>query len=219
MNRDAFDTVEQGNTAEQLLGRIGQLTRQLREGLRELGLDKEVAKAAQAIPDARDRLNYVAAMTERAAHRALNAVDVAQPLQEGLASDAKALSRRWDEWFASPIELNDARELVRDTRGYLQEVPQKANGINSQLMEILMAQDFQDLTGQVIKKMMEVVNDVETQLLQVLIDNAPIEKRPETVSTVSTSASLQNGPQIVPGNPEAVTDQAQVDDLLESLGF
>ncbi|VTU25289.1 chemotaxis regulator CheZ [Variovorax sp. SRS16] len=217
MNRDAFETVEQGNTAEQLLGRIGQLTRQLREGLRELGLDKEVAKAAQAIPDARDRLNYVAAMTERAAHRALNAVDAAQPLQEGLAADAKALSKRWDEWFASPIELNDARELVRDTRGYLQEVPQKTGGINTQLMEILMAQDFQDLTGQVIKKMMEVVNDVETQLLQVLIDNAPIERRPEAVSTVSTS--LQNGPQIVPGNPEAVTDQAQVDDLLESLGF
>jgi chemotaxis protein CheZ len=221
MNRDAFDTGEQGNTAEQLLGRIGQLTRQLREGLRELGLDKEVAKAAQAIPDARDRLNYVAAMTERAAHRALNAIDVAQPLQEGLASDAKALSRRWDEWFASPIELNDARELVRDTRGYLQEVPQKANGINTQLMEILMAQDFQDLTGQVIKKMMEVVNDVETQLLQVLIDNSPIEKRTEAASVHASSAaaSLQNGPQVVAGNPEAVTDQAQVDDLLESLGF
>ena len=213
MSKHAFDA-EQGNTAEELLGRIGQLTRQLREGLRELGLDKEVAKAAQAIPDARDRLAYVAATTERAAHRALNAIDVAQPLQEGLASEAKGLSKRWDEWFANPIELDHARELVMDTRGYLQDVPQKANAINSQLMEILMAQDFQDLTGQVIKKMMEVVNDVETQLLQVLIDNSPAEKRQEVVSH-----SLQNGPQIVPGNPDAVADQSQVDDLLESLGF
>jgi len=213
MSKNAFDA-EQGNTAEELLGRIGQLTRQLREGLRELGLDKEVAKAAQAIPDARDRLAYVAATTERAAHRALNAIDVAQPLQEGLASDAKGLSKRWDEWFANPIELDHARELVMDTRGYLQDVPQKANAINSQLMEILMAQDFQDLTGQVIKKMMEVVNDVETQLLQVLIDNSPAEKRQEIVSN-----SLQNGPQIVAGNPDAVADQSQVDDLLESLGF
>jgi chemotaxis protein CheZ len=213
MSKNAFDA-EQGNTAEELLGRIGQLTRQLREGLRELGLDKEVAKAAQAIPDARDRLAYVAATTERAAHRALNAIDVAQPLQEGLASEAKGLSKRWDEWFANPIELDHARELVMDTRGYLQDVPQKANAINSQLMEILMAQDFQDLTGQVIKKMMEVVNDVETQLLQVLIDNSPAEKRQEVVSH-----SLQNGPQIVPGNPDAVADQSQVDDLLESLGF
>ncbi|MDM0030559.1 protein phosphatase CheZ [Variovorax sp. J22P271] len=213
MSKNAFDA-EQGNTAEELLGRIGQLTRQLREGLRELGLDKEVAKAAQAIPDARDRLAYVAATTERAAHRALNAIDVAQPLQEGLASDAKGLTKRWDEWFANPIELDHARELVLDTRGFLQDVPQKTNAINSQLMEILMAQDFQDLTGQVIKKMMEVVNDVETQLLQVLIDNSPAEKRQEVVSN-----SLQNGPQIVPGNPDAVADQSQVDDLLESLGF
>ena len=213
MSMNAIDA-EQGNTAEELLGRIGQLTRQLREGLRELGLDKEVAKAAQAIPDARDRLAYVAATTERAAHRALNAIDVAQPLQEGLATDAKGLSKRWDEWFANPIELDHARELVIDTRGYLADVPQKANAINTQLMEILMAQDFQDLTGQVIKKMMEVVNDMETELLQVLIDNTPLEKRQEIVHN-----SLQNGPQIVAGNPDAVADQSQVDDLLESLGF
>jgi chemotaxis protein CheZ len=213
MSKNAFDA-EQGDTAEQLLGRIGQLTRQLREGLRELGLDKEVAKAAQAIPDARDRLAYVAATTERAAHRALNAIELAQPLQEELASDAKGLSKRWDEWFANPIELDHARELVVATRGYLADVPQKANAINTQLMEILMAQDFQDLTGQVIKKMMDVVNDMETELLQVLIDNTPLEKRQEIAHN-----SLQNGPQIVAGNPDAVADQSQVDDLLESLGF
>jgi chemotaxis protein CheZ len=213
MSKNALDA-EQGNTAEELLGRIGQLTRQLREGLRELGLDKEVAKAAQAIPDARDRLAYVAATTERAAHRALNAIDVAQPLQEGLATDAKGLTRRWDDWFANPVELDQARALVMDTRGYLQDVPVKTNAINTQLMEILMAQDFQDLTGQVIKKMMEVVNDMETELLQVLIDNTPLEKRQEIVQN-----SLQNGPQIVAGNPDAVADQSQVDDLLESLGF
>jgi chemotaxis protein CheZ len=102
---------------------------------------------------------------------------------------------------------------VLDTRGYLDEVPQRASAINSQLMEILMAQDFQDLTGQVIKKMMEVVNDVETQLLQVLIDNSPPRSAPRP------QHSLQNGPQVKPGNPDAVTDQSQVDDLLESLGF
>ena len=205
---------DHGNTAEELLGRIGQLTRQLREGMRELGLDKQVEKAAQAIPGARDRLNYVAETTERAAHRALNAIDIAQPLQEGLATDAKGLTQRWDEWFKNPIELDHARQLVTDTRDYLGDVPQKASAINAQLMEILMAQDFQDLTGQVIKKMMEVVNEVETQLLQVLIDNSPAEKRQEIASN-----SLLNGPQIKAGNPEAVTDQSQVDDLLASLGF
>jgi chemotaxis protein CheZ len=104
-----------------------------------------------------------------------------------------------------------------DTRGYLQHVPQQASAINTQLMEIMMAQDFQDLTGQVIKKMMEVVNDVETQLLQVLIDNSPMDKRHEPAAGAQNN--LLNGPQIHAGHPEAVTDQAQVDDLLESLGF
>lgn len=214
MTQQMPDAAEQGDTTEALLSRIGQLTRQLREGLRELGLDKQVERAAQAIPDARDRLNYVAATTERAAHRALNAIEVAQPLQERLATDAGALNGRWDEWFANPIELNQARELVLDTRAYLRDVPKTAQAINTQLMEILMAQDFQDLTGQVIKKMMEVVNDVETQLLQVLIDNSPAEKRQEL-----SHNSMLNGPQIQPGAPDAVADQSQVDDLLESLGF
>ena len=210
---------EPGDSAEALLGRIAQVMRQLREGMRELGLDKQVERAAQAIPSTRERLNYVAETTERAAHRTLNAIDVAQPLQEALATDAKALSARWDEWFANPIELNQARELVLSTRSYLKEVPERAGAINAQLMEILMAQDFQDLTGQVIKKMMEEVNEVEPQLLQVLIDNTPAERRPAPPPPEATNAGLLNGPQISANSPDAVTDQSQVDDLLESLGF
>jgi chemotaxis protein CheZ len=200
------------DTPEQLLNRIGQLTRQMREGLRELGLDKGLAVAAEAIPDARERLSYIARMTEQAADRTLNAVDKAQPLQDGLATDAKALTQRWDGWFAMPVELGDARELVLDTRAYLGAVPKQTGATQAELMDIMMAQDFQDLTGQVIKKMMDVIRDVETQLLQLLIDNAPADKRPE-------SSTLLNGPQVKAGNPEALDGQAQVDDLLESLGF
>jgi chemotaxis protein CheZ len=195
-----------------LLGRIGQLTRQLHEGMRELGLDKQVAMAAEAIPDARDRLNYVAAMTERAAHRALNAIDAAQPMQEGLASAAKGLSQRWATRATDPGQTKPDR-LIVDTRAYLHQVPDTASAINAQLMEIMMAQDFQDLTGQVIKKMMDVINQVESQLLQVLIDNSSLDNRHDP------SPGLQNGPQIRPGNASAVNGQAQVDDLLESLGF
>ncbi|AMO98813.1 protein phosphatase CheZ [Collimonas arenae] len=201
-----------GDSAEQLVNRIGHLTRLLRESMRELGLDQEIAKAAQAIPDARDRLNYVATMTERAAERALNAIDVAQPIQEKLSKQAKTLNQRWDEWFVSPVELDDARVLVLETRNYLKDVPKQASAINEQLIEIMMAQDFQDLTGQVIKKMMEVVHEMEKQLLQVLIDNTPIEKRHDN--------GLLNGPQMkAEENPDAVSDQEQVDDLLSSLGF
>ena len=168
------------DSAEQLVNRIGQLTRQMRESIRELGLDKGIAKVAEAIPDARDRLGYIAQMTERAAERALNAIDVAQPIQDGLSSDAKALTKRWDAWFEHPVELDTARELVFDNRAYLAAVPKQVSATNAQLMEIMMAQDFQDLTGQVIKKMMHVIQDMDTQLLQLLIDNAPPEKRHDT---------------------------------------
>lgn len=203
------------NSAEELVQRIGSLTRQMRESIRALGLDKNIVKAAEAIPDARDRLGYIAQMTERAAERALNAVDAAQPIQDSLAKHAKGLSQRWDAWFANPVALEEARELVLDNRAYLKLVPQQVSATNSQLMEIMMAQDFQDLTGQVIKKMMVLIHDMDTQLLQLLMDNAPIiEKRVE-----SAPPAQLHGPEIKLGQTDAVDDQDQVDDLLASLGF
>ena len=213
MPQEKAHTESGPDSAEQLIHRIGQLTRQMRESIRELGLDQGIAKVAEAIPDARDRLGYIAQMTERAAERALNAIDVAQPIQDGLASQAKALTQRWDAWFAQPVELDAARELVLDNRAYLACVPQQVSATNAQLMEIMMAQDFQDLTGQVIKKMLHVIKDMDTQLLQLLIDNAPPEKRPES------APGLLHGPQTVAGLPDAVDGQDQVDDLLASLGF
>ena len=199
---------------EQIIHRIGNLTRMLRDNMRELGLDKEIERAAQAIPDARDRLSYIAAMTEQAAERTLTAVELAQPLQEDLEAKATALDQRWEGWFEQPVELGDARALVLDTREFLTEVPQKTKATGSHLLEIMMAQDFQDLTGQVIKKMMDMIRTLEQELLQVLIDNVPADRR------VEAPATLLNGPQINPeGKADVVSDQSQVDDLLASLGF
>jgi chemotaxis protein CheZ len=202
------------DSAEQIIQRIGNLTRMLRDNMRELGLDKEIERAAQAIPDARDRLGYIAAMTEKAAERTLTAVELAQPIQSNLEKHAEALDKRWDEWFAKPVELGDARELVLDTRAFLTDVPSQARATGSHLLEIMMAQDFQDLTGQVIKKMMDMIHTLEQELLQVLLDNVPAERRTDTPAT------LMNGPQVNPeGKPDVVSDQSQVDDLLASLGF
>lgn len=204
------------DSAEQLILRIGNLTRMLRDNMRELGLDKEIERAAQAIPDARDRLNYIAAMTEQAAERTLNAVELAQPIQSDIEQQAETLDKRWEAWFEKPVELADARTLVLDTRAFLSEVPGQARATNSHLLDIMMAQDFQDLTGQVIKKMMDMIRTLEQELLQVLIDNVPSERRVET----QAAATLMNGPQINPeGKQDVVSDQAQVDDLLASLGF
>lgn len=208
---------------EDLIQRIGHLTRTLRENMRELGLDKEIEKAAEAIPDARDRLNYVASMTEQAAERALNAIDRAQPIQDQLEAQANALDKRWDEWFAEPKELDEAKALVKETRAYLGDVPTQVQATNVELLEIMMAQDFQDLTGQVIKRMMDVIKQIENELVQVLLDNVPdSEDRQElkrAMESEKKESSLLNGPQIKPDGADVVSNQDQVDDLLDSLGF
>ncbi|MCG8708882.1 protein phosphatase CheZ [Brenneria sp. 4F2] len=202
-------------SATEIISRIGQLTRMLRDSLRELGLDSAIAEAAEAIPDARDRLDYVVQMTAQAAERALSCVEAAQPRQNQLEADAKSLKSRWDEWFENPIELADARVLVTDTRQYLEGVPEHTAFTNAQLLEIMMAQDFQDLTGQVIKRMMDVVQEIEKQLLMVLLENIP-EKQAEPKRA---NDGLLNGPQVDKSAAGVVSNQDQVDDLLDSLGF
>ena len=216
-------------TAEDVIYRIGKLTRMLRDNMRELGLDKEIEKAAEAIPDARDRLHYVATMTEQAADRALNAIDRAQPLQDELADRAGALDQRWAEWFEAPKELDEAKALVKETRTYLGDVPGMTSATNKELMEIMMAQDFQDLTGQVIKKMMDVIREIEHQLVQVLIDNVPEAHARETMQrkaedqwksdNARRNEELLNGPQVKDNAPDIVTVQDHVDDLFDELGF
>ncbi len=228
MNGEA-GRVPEHEGSDDLVQRIGQLTRMLRDSMRELGLDKEVEKAAAAIPDARARLNYVASMTEQAAERSLNAIDRAQPLQNEMESRAAALDQRWGEWFQDPIEMDQARELVKETRGFLGAVPTMTKETNKELLEIMMAQDFQDLTGQVIKKMMEVIQGVEHQLLQVLLDSVPEGAEREQMrqrlddrwaaDSARRDAPLVNGPQIKPDGDDVVSSQDQVDDLLDELGF
>lgn len=218
--------------SDRILARIGQLTRTLRDSMRELGLDKQVERAAEAVPDARDRLRYVVAMTEQAAERVLTAIEVTKPVQERLQREAEALDARWSQWYVAPIERQEVRELMDDTRAFLQGLPAATEATNAQLLEIMLAQDFQDLTGQVIKKIMDMVHLIEQQLLGVLIENIAPERREQFAATAAslvaehaTSAtgspeSLLNGPQINPeGKADVVQDQAQVDDLLASLGF
>ena len=201
--------------ATDIVARIGSLTRMLRDSLRELGLDQAIAEAAEAIPDARDRLDYVVTMTAQAAERALNCVEASQPHLNQVESEAKGLTKRWDEWFENPIELKDARELVTDTRKFLGDVPGHTSFTNAQLLDIMMAQDFQDLTGQVIKRMMDVIQEIERQLLMVLIENIPDQSaRPKR-----ENESLLNGPQLDATKAGVVASQDQVDDLLDSLGF
>ena len=214
MMQPAIKPAEEHSPSE-IIARIGSLTRMLRDSLRELGLDQAIAEAAEAIPDARDRLDYVVQMTAQAAERALNSVEASQSHQDEMEKGAKDLTKRWDEWFEDPIELSDARELVTDTRQYLKAVPGHTSFTNAQLLDIMMAQDFQDLTGQVIKRMMDVIQEIERQLLMVLLENMPEPAaRPKR-----ENESLLNGPQLDTTKAGVVASQDQVDDLLDSLGF
>lgn len=216
--------------SDRILARIGHLTRTLRDSMRELGIDKHVERAAEAVPDARDRLKYIANMTEQAAEKVLSSIEVTKPMQEQLQQDAAVLDARWEQWYAAPIEREEVRALMNDTRTFLRGVPEVTTATNAQLLEIMLAQDFQDLTGQVIKKITEVVYLIEQQLLGVLIENIALERREQFAATAAALAAepsstgspegLLNGPQINPeGKADVVQDQSQVDDLLASLGF
>jgi chemotaxis protein CheZ len=222
---------ESGDIAsDRILARIGQLTRTLRDSMRELGIDKHVERAAEAVPDARDRLKYIATMTEQAAERVLSSIEIAKPMQEQLQRDAGELDARWEQWYAAPIEREEVRALMNDTRTFLHGVPEVTTATNQQLLEIMLAQDFQDLTGQVIKKITEVVYLIEQQLLGVLIENIALERREQFAANAAALAAepsatgspenLLNGPQINPeGKADVMQDQGEVDDLLASLGF
>jgi chemotaxis protein CheZ len=215
-------------SSDRILARIGHVTRTLRDSMRELGLDKHVERAAEAVPDARDRLRYVANMTEQAAERVLSAIELAKPMQEQLERDAKTLSERWSTWYDAPIGREEVRALMDDTRAFLGGVPEATTATNQHLLEIMLAQDFQDLTGQVIKKIMDVVYLIEQQLLGVLVENIVPERREQVaaavaslgISATGSPEALLNGPQINPeGKADVMQDQGQVDDLLASLGF
>ncbi|GGX89919.1 protein phosphatase CheZ [Vogesella alkaliphila] len=190
------------------------MTRKLHDALRELGYDKSLEKVADALPDAKDRLGYIATLTANAAERVLNATDIARPIQDELQSQSASLSGRWDQLFANQLSVDDFKLLAADTRRFLAQAPQQTAATNAQLLEIVMAQDFQDLTGQVIKKVMDMVKTLESELLTVLIEYLPAEKK------VELGTDLLQGPVVNPdGRSDVVTNQQQVDDLLESLGF
>lgn len=212
---DTQPTAQPKENFQSIFSRIGHLTRLLRDSMTDLGLDRAIMDAAEAIPDARDRLNYIVSKTSQAADRALNCVEIARPLQDELNEKALALTSRWDEWFDKPVEMPVAKELVKDTRAFLTQAPIIASQTNEQLMEIMMAQDFQDLTGQVIQRMMKLIEALEKELIQVLVENMPEANN----TTTEKPNELKNGPQIDQSKVGIVASQDQVDDLLESLGF
>ena len=200
---------------EVVFNQIGQMARTLHDAICGLGYDKLIEKTVSAIPDAKDRLAYVANLTEQAACRVLNATDIAVPVVDDMAATTGALADRWELLFQNRLSVTQFKSLAEDTHKFLRnDAQQKTALLHSQLTEIMMAQDFQDLTGQVIKKVGGLAQELEGALMKLLLQVVPETKKTEEVE------SLMNGPVInAEGRNDVVVNQEQVDDLLESLGF
>jgi chemotaxis protein CheZ len=201
-------------TPHDIFVRIGTLTRSLHDTLRELGYDKGVEEAVGALPDARARLDYIATLTGKAAERVLDAAERAKSAQDTIRADALAQHKEWTAVLDHDADAQMLFALGHKTQRYLAEVQLRQEKVDCELSEIVLAQDFHDLTGQVIQRVTRLARTLEEQLVKLLLDASPPAQRKEV------HENALEGPVISGDNRnDVVTSQRQVDDLLESLGF
>jgi len=192
-----------------MFDQLGHIVRQLHDSLRELGYDRSLADVATEVTDATDRLEYIATLTEQAANKVLNSIDEAMPVQDEVIRIAKDVDTRWARLFDGMVGLDEFKLLASDSRQFAATVASAAEAEKARLMQIMMAQDFQDITGQIIKKVVVITQKLERELAQLLIDNAPRREDKEKV------VDLLAGPAV----PTSAMAQNDVDDLLADLGF
>ncbi|UOD30633.1 protein phosphatase CheZ [Massilia violaceinigra] len=204
----AAETDEHGKP---MFERLGGIVRLLHDSLRELGYDKALSEASTQIVDAQDRLEYVASLTEQAANKVLNTLDEGMPAQDVLSKNAKAMDARWADLFAGKLSIDEFKTLAGDSRAFAQAVTDATEAEKARLLDIMMAQDFQDITGQLIKKVVIITKTVEHELAELLRDNAP----PAVREKLLHKPALMSGPSV----PSVALDQDNVDDLLADLGF
>jgi chemotaxis protein CheZ len=194
---------------------IGMLTRQLHDSLNGLGLTAKVKDWAGDLPDARSRLSYIARLTGEAAEKVLNRVDMAKAQHDHIAAETRRIG-------ALIVKDPVAAVAKGHVMNFISDVEVSTKEIDLHLTEIMMAQDFHDLTGQVIAKVVNLAASIEEQLIKLLIQTAPPEtavKAPVVAAPIAHTPIL-HGPVVNPeGNPDVVTGQSEVDDLLASLGF
>lgn len=190
---------------------LGHVARQLHSAVVQLGLDSQLERIASEIPDARERLQYVGQLTERAAHRVLGLVEAGQPDCRRLQDEAAALGARLQAAQSQGSLTPEQIALLEEARQFTADAA--AGGARQQeiLGEIMLSQDFQDLSGQVIQKVVKIITDTEDQLLRMLLRHAPV----VASDLKSHDPSELQGPQV----QGKALEQGDVDDLLASLGF
>ncbi|WKE66757.1 protein phosphatase CheZ [Gallaecimonas kandeliae] len=200
----------------ELFSQVGKLTRELHNSLLEFQQDPRLATlATQDIPDAKDRLMHVITMTESAANTTMDAVESCLPIADKLVESIDSLNPAWQRLMEREMKVGEFKTLVHDLDAFLANSKLEADDLRGALTEVLMAQGFQDLTGQIIRRVIELVREVEERLvsLVVMFGNQPGAER----AKLGTEAE---GPIINPEErDDVVKGQDDVDDLLSSLGF
>lgn len=206
-----------------LFQELGKLTRELHDSIRNFELDDRFNDIAETeIPDAKERLEYVLTMTEQSADKTLTAVEDSQPKIDEFSTKLNDMDDRWSRFLKKELSAEEFRQLASDLEGFFKESKSVSSEISTNLNTVLMAQDFQDLTGQIIRRVINLVDDVESNLVNLIRlqggekseENENIEKKEKT------GRDSLEGPQ-VPGKESAdvMSSQDDVDDLLASLGF
>ncbi len=201
-----------------LFQELGKLTREFHDAMNSFRLDSRLAGIAQHdFPDAKERLSYVITLTEQAANTTLKAVEESIPLSEEMGRDAKNFNKEWRRFRGRQMSLEEFRHLSGGMENFLSMISTNAGSIHGKLSEMLMAQSYQDLTGQIIRRVIQLVQDVEDGLVEMIRLSGFSAKLPDPGE--EAPGELQ-GP-AVPGLTDADTmsSQDEVDDLLSSLGF
>lgn len=196
---------------------MGKLTRELHDAISNFGMDDSInIMAEKSIPDARERLNYVISKTDEAANSTLEAIEESIPICDNLNKQASELHSSWQKFTRRELSADEFRTLSKNIEAFFKNTSGLGN-VKDHLTEILLAQEYQDLTGQIIKKVINLVGEVEDKLIGLIqITGAP---QVQDESTDKDSSSLDGPP--VPGiaHKDTVSGQDEVDDLLSSLGF
>jgi len=203
--------------------KVGELTRELHDALLSFQNDTRlIDMAGQDLPDAQDRLNYVIEMTDNAANKTMDAVDTCLPIADKLNDELQAVMPVWQKLMNRELVLGEFKILCHQIDAMIKESTNSVHTLRASLTDILMAQDFQDLTGQMIRRVIALVQEIESKLVVILTvcpcdDNQVCANQNEHNIEKNIEAE---GPIInAEKRDDVVHGQDDVDDLLSSLGF
>ncbi len=204
---------------KQLFGELRKLATGLQTALLRFSIDSRLVDLAEkGIPDARHRLDHVIKLTDEAAHRTMDLVERSGPLAERTAARAGELVATWQRFRARSIAVDDFRRMIQAMDAFLEATRVDMEKVRGNLAEVLLAQGYQDLSGQIIRGVMQLVGELESALSELLRLSAGSSARRNEASRTDVRRGL--GP-LVPGieHGAAVSGQQDVDALLSGLGM